>query len=206
MNEITMEMDFVYNLKEVDELRCSVTNQLIKPRDSFYILPLQYFFQENSEDEHGNPLRLISLPQTISAKNDGAMHILISPLGKCVLIEKNIVSIPFQSNEYMDNPIFRKTFAKNKYVLEPTLKYMDGKDWIFDCLIFTRQSLEIFLNEHGLLLEDFIAHAYYYNWNNQEDGVQYFEHMIKFQEFKNKIASLLENRKIFSLADMNVIN
>lgn len=105
----------------------------------------------------------------------------------------------------MDNPIFRKTFAKNKYVLEPTLKHVDGTDWIFDCLIFTRQSLEIFLNEHGLFLEDFIAHAYYYNWNNQEDGVQYFEHMIKFQEFKNKIASLLENRKIFSLADMNVV-
>lgn len=87
MNAITMEIDFVYNLKEVDELRCSVTNQLIKPRDSFYILPLQYFFQENSENEHGNPLRLISLPRTIGVKKDGIMT-LISPLGKCVLIEK----------------------------------------------------------------------------------------------------------------------
>lgn len=205
MNEITMEMDFVYNLKEVDELRCSVTNQLIKPRDSFYILPLQYFFQENSADEHGNLLRLVSLPRTIGVKKDGIMT-LISPLGKCVLIEKNMVRIPFQSNEYMDNPIFRKTFAKNKYALEPTLKYVDGTDWIFDCLIFTHQSLENFLNEHGLCLEDFIAHSYYYDWNNQEDGIRYFEHMTKFQKFKNKIESLLENRKIFSLADMNVIS
>jgi hypothetical protein len=74
----TIEMNFIQNLKDIEELRCSLTNQLIKLSEAFYILPFKYVFQENSEDERGNLLRLVLLPQTIGVKTDNAIFKYIS--------------------------------------------------------------------------------------------------------------------------------
>ena len=38
----TIEMNFIQNLKDIEELRCSLTNQLIKLSEAFYILPFKY--------------------------------------------------------------------------------------------------------------------------------------------------------------------
>lgn len=76
----TIEMNFIQNLKDIEELRCSLTNQLIKLSEAFYILPFKYVFQENSEDDRGNLLRLVLLPQTIGVKTDNAIFKYIDKL------------------------------------------------------------------------------------------------------------------------------
>lgn len=66
-------------IKDVTQLKCSFTQNIIQDNDIFYVVPVQYYL--NYE------FRMIFIPRTIFSKPDR----LVSPVIQCQLVNKNVL-------------------------------------------------------------------------------------------------------------------
>ena len=189
-----------HSIKDVTQLKCSFTQNIIQDDDIFYVVPIQYFLN--------NEFRMIFIPRTIFSKPDR----LVCPVIQCQLVNKNIFIVQhFHPN--LSHPVFDQNYQNNKdcqhttndsYSIQPKTGLYKKSVIVNDCIIFNQQAFEIFLKKHDMLTNDFIFGTYDFNGNDVNEVVKALQHNLVFVDFCNIMESLVENKEILTLADMNL--
>lgn len=187
-------------IKDVTQLKCSFTQNIIQDNDIFYVVPVQYYL--NYE------FRMIFIPRTIFSKPDR----LVSPVIQCQLVNKNVF-IAKNFNPNLSHPVFDQNYQDHKdcqqttkdyYSIQPKTELDKKSVMVNDCIVFNPQSFETFMKKHNMLANDFIFGTYDFNGKDLNEVVKALKHNLAFLSFCRIMESLVENKEILILVDMNL--
>lgn len=160
-------------IKDVTQLKCSFTQNIIQDNDIFYVVPVQYYL--NYE------FRMIFIPKNFNPN----------------------LSHPVFDQNYQDHKDCQQT-TKDYYSIQPKTELDKKSVMVNDCIVFNPQSFETFMKKHNMLANDFIFGTYDFNGKDLNEVVKALKHNLAFLSFCRIMESLVENKEILILVDMNL--